>query len=257
MDFTTLIGIASGVGLVLVAIFMGGGISIFINIPSMMITFGGTLGATLINFPFSKVMGVLRVVKNAFFYREISPDEVIKQLVDFATIARREGVLALEQRISSLNDPFLQKGLQLAVDGTPPETIREILRTDIDYLASRHKVGQEIFNAMGTYAPAFGMIGTLIGLIQMLRTLDDPSKIGQGMATALLTTFYGALFANLICLPIAGKLKVRSEEEILSRELIVEGILSIQSGDNPRIVEEKLKAFIAPRLREKIKVERR
>jgi len=257
MDFTTLIGIVSGVGLVLVAIFMGGGISIFINIPSMMITFGGTLGATLINFPFSKVMGVLRVVKNAFFYREISPDEVIKQLVDFATIARREGVLALEQRISSLNDPFLQKGLQLAVDGTPPETIREILRTDIDYLASRHKVGQEIFNAMGTYAPAFGMIGTLIGLIQMLRTLDDPSKIGQGMATALLTTFYGALFANLICLPIAGKLKVRSEEEILSRELIVEGILSIQSGDNPRIVEEKLKAFIAPRLREKIKVERR
>jgi len=257
MDFTTLIGIASGVGLVLVAIFMGGGISIFINIPSMMITFGGTLGATLINFPFSKVMGVLRVVKNAFFYKEISPDEVIKQLVDFATIARREGVLALEQRISSLNDPFLQKGLQLAVDGTPPETIREILRTDIDYLASRHKVGQEIFNAMGTYAPAFGMIGTLIGLIQMLRTLDDPSKIGQGMATALLTTFYGALFANLICLPIAGKLKVRSEEEILSRELIVEGILSIQSGDNPRIVEEKLKAFIAPRLREKIKVERR
>ena len=257
MDFTTLIGIASGVGLVLVAIFMGGGISIFINIPSMMITFGGTLGATLINFPFSKVMGVLHVVKNAFFYREISPDEVIKQLVDFATIARREGVLALEQRISSLNDPFLQKGLQLAVDGTPPETIREILRTDIDYLASRHKVGQEIFNAMGTYAPAFGMIGTLIGLIQMLRTLDDPSKIGQGMATALLTTFYGALFANLICLPIAGKLKVRSEEEILSRELIVEGILSIQSGDNPRIVEEKLKAFIAPRLREKIKVERR
>ena len=257
MDFTTLIGIVSGVGLVLVAIFMGGGISIFINIPSMMITFGGTLGATLINFPFSKVMGVLRVVKNAFFYREISPDEVIKQLVDFATIARREGVLALEQRISSLNDPFLQKGLQLAVDGTPPETIREILRTDIDYLASRHKVGQEIFNAMGTYAPAFGMIGTLIGLIQMLRALDDPSKIGQGMATALLTTFYGALFANLICLPIAGKLKVRSEEEILSRELIVEGILSIQSGDNPRIVEEKLKAFIAPRLREKIKVERR
>jgi len=257
MDFTTLIGIVSGVGLVLVAIFMGGGISIFINIPSMMITFGGTLGATLINFPFSKVIGVLRVVKNAFFYREISPDEVIKQLVDFATIARREGVLALEQRISSLNDPFLQKGLQLAVDGTPPETIREILRTDIDYLASRHKVGQEIFNAMGTYAPAFGMIGTLIGLIQMLRTLDDPSKIGQGMATALLTTFYGALFANLICLPIAGKLKVRSEEEIFSRELIVEGILSIQSGDNPRIVEEKLKAFIAPRLREKIKVEQR
>jgi len=257
MDITTLIGIVSGVSLVLIAIFLGGGLAIFINIVSMMITFGGTLGATLINFPFSRVIGMASVVKNAFFYKEVSPDEIIRQLVNCAITARRDGVLALEERISSLNNPFLQKGLQLAVDGTAPETIRDILRTDIDYLAGRHKIGQEIFTSMGTYAPAFGMIGTLIGLIQMLRTLDDPSKIGQGMATALITTFYGALFANLICLPIAGKLKVRSEEEIFSRELIIEGILSIQSGDNPRIVEEKLKAFIAPRLREKIKTERR
>jgi len=256
MDIATLIGIVSGVGLVLFVIFRGVVLSIFINVPSMMITLGGTLGATFINFPFSRVMGVMSVVKNAFFSKEVSPDEIIRELVNFATIARREGVLALEQRISSLNDPFLQKGLQLAVDGTAPETIREILRTDIDYLESRHKVGQEIFTSMGTYAPAFGMIGTLIGLIQMLRTLDDPSKIGQGMATALITTFYGALFANLICLPIAGKLRMRSEEEIFSRELIIEGILSIQSGDNPRIVEEKLKAFISPRLREKIEKRR-
>jgi len=257
MDIATLIGIVSGVGLVLIAILRGGGLSIFINVPSLMITLGGTLGATFINFPFSRVMGVMSVVKNAFFSKGVSPDEIIRELVNFATIARREGVLALEERISSLNDSFLQKGLQLAVDGTAPETIREILRTDIDYLESRHKVGQEIFTAMGTYAPAFGMIGTLIGLIQMLRTLDDPSKIGQGMATALITTFYGALLANLICLPIAGKLRMRSEEEIFSRELIIEGILSIQSGDNPRIVEEKLKAFISPRLREKIKIEKR
>jgi len=235
MDIATLIGIVSGVGLVLIAILRGGGLSIFINVPSMMITLGGTLGATFINFPFSRVMGVMSVVKNAFFSKEVSPDEIIRELVNFATIA---------------------KGLQLAVDGTAPETIREILRTDIDYLESRHKVGQEIFTSMGTYAPAFGMIGTLIGLIQMLRTLDDPSKIGQGMATALITTFYGALFANLICLPIAGKLRMRSEEEIFSRELIIEGILSIQSGDNPRIVEEKLKAFISPRLREKIEKRR-
>ncbi len=257
MDITTLIGIVSGVGMVLIAIFMGGGLSIFINVTSMMITMGGTIGATLINFPFSKVIGVASVVKNAFFHKEIPPDEVIKSLVGFATIARREGLLALEEKISTIHNSFLLKGIQLAIDGTPLETIRDILRTDIDYLESRHKIGQDIFTAMGTYAPAFGMIGTLIGLIQMLRKLDDPSKIGQGMATALITTFYGALFANLICLPIAGKLKIRSEEEIFSRELIIEGILSIQSGDNPRIVEEKLKAFIAPRLREKIKVEKK
>jgi len=257
MDITTLIGIVSGVGMVLIAIFMGGGLSIFINVSSMMITMGGTIGATLINFPFSKVMGVMSVVKNAFFHKGTPPDEIIKLLVSFATIARREGLLALEEKISTIHNSFLQKGIQLAVDGTPPEIIGDILRTDIDYLESRHKVGQDIFTAMGTYAPAFGMIGTLIGLIQMLRKLDDPSKIGQGMATALITTFYGALFANLICLPIAGKLKIRSEEEIFSRELIIEGILSIQSGDNPRIVEEKLKSFIAPRLRERIKVEKK
>jgi len=257
MDITTLIGIMSGVGMVLIAIFMGGGLSIFINIPSMMITMGGTIGATLINFPFSKVVGVMSVVKNAFFHKGTSPEGIIKLLVNFATIARREGLLALEEKLSTIHDPFLRKGIQLAIDGTPLETTRDILRTEIDYLESRHKVGQEIFTNMGTYAPAFGMIGTLIGLIQMLRRLDDPSKIGQGMATALITTFYGALFANLVCLPIAGKLRVRSEEEIFSRELIIEGILSIQSGDNPRVVEEKLKAFIAPRLREKISVEKK
>lgn len=255
MDITTFLGIASGVGLVLIAIIRGGGLSIFINIPSLMITVGGMMGATLINFPLPRVLGVMSIVKKAFLHREPPPDEIIKMLVDFATLARRDGVLALEERVTGLKDPFLRKGIQLAVDGTAPEAIGDILRTDLDFLESRHKLGQSIFTAMGTYAPAFGMIGTLIGLIQMLRQLEDPSKIGQGMATALITTFYGALMANLICLPIAGKLRVRSEEEILSRELIIEGILSIQSGDNPRIVEEKLKAFVAPRLRGRIREE--
>jgi len=252
MDITTLLGIAFGVGMVLIAIFRGGGVAIFINIPSMMITVGGTIGATLINFPLPKVIGVMKIVKKAFLYKEPLSHETITMLVEFARIARRDGILALEEKASALNDIFLKKGIQLAVDGTAPETIRDILRIDLDVLESRHRLGQSIFNALGAYAPAFGMIGTLIGLIQMLRSLDDPSKIGQGMATALITTFYGALMANLIFLPIAGKLKVRSEEEILTKELIIEGIMAIQSGDNPRIVEEKLKSFVAPSLREKI-----
>ena len=255
MDITTLIGIATGLGLVFVAILQGGGVSLFINIPSLMITVGGTIGATLINFPLPKVIKVMGVVKKAFFHKEPSPEDTIATLVEFARIARREGVLALEERIEKTDDVFFRKGVQLIVDGTPPETIREILTIDINSLRERHEVGQSIFTAMGNYSPAFGMIGTLIGLIQMLRCLEDPSKIGQGMATALITTFYGALLANLVFLPIAGKLKVRSEEEVLSKQLIMEGIVAIQSGDNPRVVEDKLKSFIAPGIREKVKVE--
>jgi len=255
MDITTLIGIASGLGLVLIAILQGGGVAIFINIPSLMITVGGTIGATLINFPLPKVIKVMGVVKKAFFHKESSPEDTIATLVDFARVARKEGVLALEERIAGTDDPFFRKGVQLVVDGTPPETIREILTIELNSLQERHAVGQSIFTAMGSYSPAFGMIGTLIGLIQMLRSLEDPSKIGQGMATALITTFYGVLMANLAFLPIAGKLKVRSEEEILNKQLIMEGIIAIQSGDNPRIVEDKLKSFIAPETRGKVNSE--
>lgn len=251
MDITTLLGIASGMGLVLLAIAQGGGVGLFINVQAMMITVGGCIGATLINFPLPKVIGVTSVVRKAFFYKQVSPEKMIKTLVEFTGLARREGLLALEGRLSEMEDTFLQKGIQMAIDGTAMETIRDILNIDLDSLENRHKTGQAILTAMGNYAPAFGMIGTLIGLIQMLRQIDDPSAIGQGMATALITTFYGALMANLIFLPLAGKLKVRSEEEIMNKELIVEGIIGIQSGDNPRIVEERLKAFLSPRLREK------
>lgn len=256
MDITTLLGIASGMGLVLLAIAQGGGVGLFINVQAMMITVGGCIGATLINFPLPKVIGVTSVVRKAFFYKQVSPEKMIKTLVEFTGLARREGLLALEGRLSEMEDTFLQKGIQMAIDGTAMETIRDILNIDLDSLENRHKTGQAILTAMGNYAPAFGMIGTLIGLIQMLRQIDDPSAIGQGMATALITTFYGALMANLIFLPLAGKLKVRSEEEIMNKELIVEGIIGIQSGDNPRIVEERLKAFLSPRLREKTEIKK-
>ena len=170
-------------------------------------------------------------------------------MVELAEQARREGILAIERHIDNIDDDFMKSGIQLAVDGSEPEVMRNIMENELNNLQNRHKLGQAIFTAMGMYAPAFGMIGTLIGLIKMLRTLDDPTQIGAGMAVALVTTFYGAVFANLIFLPIAGKLRTRSEKEVLERELIIEGILAIQSGDNPRIIRGKLLTFLAPSAR--------
>ena len=249
MDITTLIGIVTGTILVLIAIFMGGGLGIFINIPSAMITVGGTMAATLISFSLKEVKGVIGVVRKAFFHKDQNIPDIIKMMLKFALKARREGILALESEIEDVDDPFIIKSLQLAIDGTSPEVIDDVLRTEISYIEERHTLGQDIFKTMGARAPAFGLVGTLIGLIQMLRSMDDVSTIGPGMAVALITTFYGALLANLVCIPLAGKLKVRSREELLRKEVIISGILSIQSGDNPRIVEEKLQVYIAPKER--------
>ncbi len=247
MDIATVVGIFAGVTLVLMAII--GNIALFINFPSMLIVVGGTIGATLINFPLGDVLGVFKTVKNAFLHKEKAPTEIIEMIVSFATTARREGILALESRAEEAGDPFLEKSIHLAVDGTAPELIKDILTTELAFLEERHSLGQGVFIGMGTFAPAFGMIGTLIGLIQMLAVIDDPSGIGAGMAVALLTTLYGALIANMFCIPIAGKLKVRTRMEMLVKEVIIEGILSIQSGDNPRVVEQKLMAFISPSMR--------
>lgn len=256
MDVATIVGIISGVSFILISMSLGGGgMLVFVHVPSMMITIGGTVAATLINYPLHEVRGVIATVINAFTLRSQTPASMIETLVSYATKARREGILTLETELELAEDPFLVRGVRLAIDGTAPELIRDILTTELSFVESRHSLGQNILIMMGTYAPAFGMIGTLIGLIQMLRMMDDPSQIGQGMATALITTFYGAIMANMIFLPIAGKLKTRTQSEILIKEVIIEGILSIQSGDNPRIVEQKLKAFISPRLREQVKTE--
>jgi len=230
----------------------GSGLAIYIHLPSLMITVGGTVAATLINYPLHEIRGVMGTVRNAFAFEMQTPAAVIERIVSYATKARREGILTLESELETANDAFLIRGVHLAIDGTAPELIRDILTTELSYVESRHALGQGIFTMMGTYSPAFGMIGTLIGLISMLRSLQDPSQIGQGMATALITTFYGALMANLIFLPIAGKLRSRTQNEMLIKEVIIEGILSIQSGDNPRIVEQKLKAFISPKLRDQV-----
>jgi len=250
MDIATVLGIVSAFGLVLIAIFMGSGLSLFINIPSLMIVVGGTLGATMINYPLKDVLGVIKVVKNAIFAKNTAVQDLIKQFITFAQKSRKEGILSLEGEIKNLNDEFLKKGIQLSIDGLEPQEIRSIMETELDFLRARHQLGAEIFTTMGTFAPALGMIGTLIGLVQMLQTMDDPSTIGPSMAVALLTTFYGSIMANIICMPIAGKLRTRSKEEGLIKEMTIEGVISLSNGDNPRIIEQKLYAFIPPSMRE-------
>jgi chemotaxis protein MotA len=250
MDIATVLGIVSSFGLVLSAILMGGGINLFVNIPSALIVIGGTLGTTMINYPLKEVLGVVKVVQNAFFSKATSTSTIIKQFGDFSNKARREGILALESEIKNVNEDFLQKGIQLSIDGLEPNSIREILETEITYIQDRHKLGAEIFTTMGTYAPALGMVGTLIGLVQMLQTMSDPSSIGPAMAVALLTTFYGAVLANIVCLPLAGKLRTRSTEEVLIKEMMIEGVICLSNGENPRIVEQKLMAFLAPAQRQ-------
>ena len=246
MDIATVIGLVMAFGLTVWGILLGGSLSQFWDPPSVAVVVGGTLAALLISFPLAKVIGLIKVLKKTVFATPQNPSKVISKMVRYAERARREGMLALEEESENETDEFLRKGLRLAVDGTDPQLLEKILETDIGQLESRHKTGKSILDCGGTFAPAFGMIGTLIGLVNMLAALEDPSTIGAGMATALITTFYGALLANAVFLPLASKLEIRSGEEILVREMIIDGIMAIQSGDSPRIVEEKLKSFLSP-----------
>ena len=256
MDIATLVGMVLVMVVLAFQLLLGGSIGIFINIPSLIGTIGGTFAALFINFSLPQVLGAIKVVKTNL--RDPSRDigQMIGNLVTYAEKARKEGMLALEEMAEKEEDDFLRKGLRLAVDGTDPAVLTRILEIDIDQVENRHKQGQEIFNQMGAYGPAFGMIGTLIGLVQMLAGLEDPSTIGAGMAVALLTTFYGAVLANTFALPMAGKLKVRSGEELNLKWMMVEGIMAIQSGDSPRIVEEKLKSYMTPAAREAMEAEK-
>ena len=246
MDVATLLGIVSGFGLVVMAIKMGGGLIWFVNVPSMMIVLGGTFAITLINYPLSDVLSVMKVLKNAFLYKIPQLTAMLPKIVDLSRVARRDGILAMEKEVKKINEPFLGKGVELAVDGVEPDTIRNILENELFFTEDRHKKGAEIFTVMGTMAPAMGMIGTLIGLVNMLMVMDDPKSIGPAMAVALITTFYGSVLANLVFIPIAGKLKVRREDESKYKQLIIEGVTSIQFGDNPRVVEQKLNTYLSP-----------
>lgn len=249
MDLGTLIGIVAGILLIVISILLNGSILSFIDIPSVFIVLGGTVAATLVAYPIPRVLELTKIVQKAFTHRESNPSEVIGQIIELANKARKEGLLALEETSGKMDDEFLKKGIMLVVDGTDPDLVRTLLETELVFISERHKMGQGLFETMGAYAPAFGMVGTLIGLVNMLQNLSDPSSIGPSMAVALLTTLYGSFVANLIFLPIANKLKVKSREETLEKEIMVEGLLSIQAGENPRIIEEKLKAFLPPSMR--------
>ncbi len=252
MDIATILGIISGIILIASAILMGGEFSIFINVPSMMIVAGGTIAATLIAYPLKEVLGVLRIGMKVFITSKQNYIGIIQELRRVALLAKQKGVLALEAEAKKVKHPLLKQGLSMISDGIPRNSMLRILSTQITNVQNRHKVGRAIFMEMGKYAPAFGMVGTLIGLVQMLAGLEDPSTIGPKMAVALITTFYGALLANLFFIPMSTKLKRRSETETLEMQLIIEGLLSIQEGENPNIMVDKLKVFLDRQLRAQV-----
>jgi chemotaxis protein MotA len=251
MDIASLIGILLGVSLLVIAVMIAPGASFgaFVDYPSMMVVGGGSLAAVMICFPLKSFLNTIRVTKNVFFNKQEDLGELIEQLVSLAETARRDGLLALEGRLEEISNPFIVLGIQMAADGTRPEVIEDVMRTEMDAVATRHRNGRSVVDQMGRFAPAFGMIGTLIGLVIMLGNMDDPKAIGPGMAVALITTLYGAVCANIVFLPFAEKLGFINKHELLAMEIIIRGVLGIQSGDNPRVVEQKLSTFVPPRMR--------
>lgn len=242
MDIATLLGLVGAFGIIIAAIATGGDVGLFVNIPSLLIVILGSFLVVLMKFSLGQFLGSFKVGMKAFFNKSFNSQELIDQAVELAQIARKEGMVALEQH--EVENPFLKKGIMLCVDGHPPELVRKMLSKDINQTIERHEIGQGIFSSLGAVAPAMGMIGTLIGLVQMLANMDDPKAIGPAMAVALLTTLYGAVLANAFAIPIADKLALKSDEERVNRTLILETISAIQEGINPRVLEELLKTFL-------------
>lgn len=254
MDLGTLIGIPLGFTMLIAAILYGGAsLLIYLDIPSALITIGGSFCALMVTQDMANLKKIGKFFGIAYKQPKSNVPEIIRQLVSFSEKSRREGLLSLEDEVEQINDDFFKQGIRLVVDGTDPEVIKSILYNQLNQMNARHTLGVSIFDAWGKLAPAWGMIGTLYGLVAMLANLGDPSQIGQGMATALITTLYGAIIANLIMIPVKDKLSMRDANETAEKEIILEGILSIQSGDNPRVVEEKLLAFVAPKERATLK----
>ena len=246
MDLGILFGIMGTWVLLMVALFGSGDITMFIDNNSLILVCGMTSTVIFFAFPAGNVKQIIKIVKRAVFFSAPSTAKLIEDMVSYAEIARRDGILSLESTTKDIEDPFIVLGIQMAVDGTDPELIEQVLTNDLENLAERHDVGKALMDTIGKYAPAFGMIGTLVGLVIMLSNMDDPAAIGPGMAVALLTTMYGAIIANAAALPLADRLARRSAEEVLYRTIIIKGVMSIQSGDNPRIVEQKLRTYLPP-----------
>jgi chemotaxis protein MotA len=245
MDLATVIGLVGGAALVVSAVLLGGSLLLFINIPGILIVLGGTLATCFIKFSMSDVINSIKVAMKAFLYKIDPPEVVIQRMLELAKIAKKEGLIALENQ--EVSDPFAGKALRYLSDGFDEGLIEDMLEKDIRLMVQRHSVGQRIFKGMGSSAPAFGMIGTLIGLVQMLANMEDPASIGPAMAVALLTTLYGALVANLVCNPIADKLALRSEQEQDNKNIILESALAMNQGVSPVVLEESLKIYLSPR----------
>ena len=254
MDIASLIGMVMGAAMVIFGIVSGdqgfAALGNFIDIPSVIITIGGSIAGCIACNEMPDFVNGLKGITLTFKGSKEDAGAVIKMIIDLSNVARKEGLLALDEASNSIEDPFLKKGVMLVVDGTDPELVRGILETDLVCIEERHKKVIALWEKWAELGPAWGMIGTLIGLVNMLKMLDDPSAIGPNMAVALLTTLYGSLIANWLCNPTASKLKVKNAEEIMMKEVTVEGLLSIQAGENPRVIEEKLKSFLSPKLRE-------
>ena len=249
MDLSTILGFALGLGLIAWSMMHGGGLSglvLFVHVSAFMVVFGGSLAAVMIHFRIEDVKMLFKIILRAFLYPIPSPTAEIDRIIEYTNLARKEGLLALETKLREVDDKFFAKGIQLVIDGFSAETVREILEVDAEVEKQRHAQGKKMLEQFGTFAPAFGMVETLIGLVQMLSNLSDPSKIGAGMAGALVGTFYGAFAANMLFLPMAGKLDVRAKEEHRLRELIIEGLTAIQAGEKPQPLKEKLSGFLAP-----------
>jgi len=254
MSLTYILGIVIGVMDLIMGIWVAGGsLLMFWDLPSVFITIGGSICSMMVGYPAVRLLKIKDLFKICMVDLKYNYAELILTIVSFSEKSRREGILALEADLEDLQDPFMKMGLQMIVDGNDPELVRKVLEIEIEQMAARHDSYKRMFDDWATFAPAFGMIGTLIGLIQMLQGMDDPTKIGAGMATALVTTLYGSMIANLFALPMAGKLAARSKQEMTQKYLVLEGILSIQSGDNPRLVRERLMTFLAPGSRHKTK----
>ena len=256
MDLGTVLGLILGALMIVLGIFSGGAaLGYYIDISSVFITLGGSFAAMLISNPIGRMLGIMRYFNHALNVPNYEEERIISRLVAFSEKARREGLLALEDDLEEVEDDFMRKGIQLVVDGTDPEIIRTVLNTELNKIQERHGIGIKIFEDWGKLAPAFGMIGTLMGLISMLSNIEDKSAIGSGMSQALITTLYGAVLANLVFIPVKNKLQDRDAGETLVKEIVIEGILSIQSGDNPRILEEKLLSFLPPARRDAVRQE--
>lgn len=242
MDLATVVGLLVAFGIIMASIFMGGSVMTFVNIPSLLVVGGGTIGAVLMQFSLGQFLGAVGVAMKGFFNKSQDPQELIDITVDLADTARKGGLLALEEKDTGI--PFYQMGIQMMVDGHEPEVVRKMMVSEMNLTVERHDIGKKIFKSIGDMAPAMGMIGTLIGLVQMLSNMEDPKSIGPAMAVALLTTLYGAMIANIFALPLAEKLGLRSDEERMTKSMIIDGVTGIQEGRNPKVIASMLQTYL-------------